>query len=383
MIAFCEPLTLWSPSIGWMEKHNCPVPGEKLLRLIEKGHVRVAGREDWLTKERWRNERATAPDGWEGYEWSDYDNQLLGIYNEDLKKKEKHPEEMRVWAAPKEPGPEYATETLKNPNDPAIAAAKELLSSGVPAAWAERIKPGMTEDDKIYQVLRHSHNHAWGREQARSDLIIYPNTETPWLFLKSVGSAAAPEARRQENEDMERLLAEGIKILGHLRDRGSLPTVDFIDKFVNEGYRDDLVRWLDRACRTYSPLREQNAYECMERTLKNMIIDGLVDKPHGWRSLIPRTLKARSEVAIEAVTAAAFIVLGHADPAALCGLAVSAIWFGRSALEAAGKVPLSGERYSGVQAPFIAETGKKATESRIYKILRDFGIPKPEIIRKE
>jgi hypothetical protein len=375
MIAFCQPITLWSPSIQWMENHGCPITGDKLLEYVKNGYVRVVGRENWLTDKKFRNERVKV---WEGYAWSEYDDRLLTFYNEDLKKK---PEERRVFSAPKEPGPEYATETMKNPNCPEVAAARELLASGVPAAWAERIRPDMSENEKIFEVLRHSHNHAWGRKQADSDLIVYPYTETSWLFMKAVGLPLQSETLQVEAEDRERLLIEGVNIMKALK---TFPEVETLDEFLKKGYRQDLVKWLDKACRTYSPLRGQDANECMRRTLGEMIFhEGLLDKREGWEALIPQTVKGQMKTAIWGVSAIAFVYVGQFDPVAFGGLAIDGLWAGLSALEVAGKIPLSGERYAGPQAPFFAENGENATKSRIYQMMRKLGLPDPKIIRRE
>lgn len=359
-----------------MNDHQSPIDANTLIeKFIKRGHVRVAGREEWLTSKTWREERKKI---WQGYSWSEFDDRILEIYNDDLKEK---PNDRKVFAAAPEPGTEFAQTVMKNPLSPEVTAARELLASGVPAGFAERIKPWMSEDEKIFAVLRDSHNHAAARGQTNSHLIIYPNTQRSWLFMKSFSGSGISEPEPENIDDREKFLESGIKILAEME---TFPTVDILDKFVEKGYRQDMIKWLDKACRTQSPLRGQDPKDCMIKTLGEMIYhEGLLDKREGWEALIPETLREKVETAIEAVSTVMFIYLGQIDPVAFAGLAIDAVFAGRSVLEVAGKIPLSGARYGGIEGPFIAENGAKATNSRIYAMLQKLGLPDPRVKREE
>ena len=373
MIAFCEPITLWSPSFPWMEANGSPIESEKLLNYIEKGHVRVVGRKRWITDTKFRNDY-----DWKFAHWTDYDQRLRELYYKDLDKYGDSSEKRRlrrVVDAPNETGAAYAAEQMKNPDGLPYRAARELLTGDIPKGFAAKRDVGKGEQERIEILLRNSRNHARARIETDSDLIVFPHAQAHWLFMNSEQPSALPKQESTEKrEETEKLLGAGIAIL---KDFKTFPTTEILDEFLKKNYRNDLVDWLDKAGFLYSSVTDIDAQECMKRTIALMINEGLLQEKKGWKGLIPKTRGGRVRTALAFVSAAVFIYAGQLDPLYLSGLALDAIKLGRAPLEMASKIPLSGDRYRGPQALFIGETGKKATLTRVYKVLEHLGLPKP------
>ncbi len=365
MIAFCEPLALWSPSLNWMEHNNCQVEPEELLYYIKTGHVRVFGRENWLTDENYRNNHPWK----EGAPWSGYDQQLLDFYNEDLKKK---PEERRVCAAPNAQGSAYAGKEMANQHSKAVVAAKELIENNrIPGDWGVRIKEKMSLDDKVKEVLRHAHNNVLALKEAQSDLMIFPTSDSiPPLFVSSAGEMPDYKPDEHEREEREQFLNAGIKILYKLQ---TFRNAGILSKFMKSPHRKELVWWFDKACEDNSPLRRQNtplgkhdAEVHMASILHQMIKEGLIDDREGVRAVIPEGLynKAKSAIEIASGIMAAFFVPGGLVYGA-APLAIQLADITKTYLEATSRLPVAAKKYSGIQAPFLAQTGKGARLNQI------------------
>src|SRR5437899_779197 len=109
MISMSLPLTLWAPSMKIASRYsteqtNPPV----LLRLLDLGVVRIAGRDDWINNGPKRRLRAKM---WEGAEWTQEDSAIQRIAAAD---RNLQPENSRrVQEVADEDGYDHADEFLQ------------------------------------------------------------------------------------------------------------------------------------------------------------------------------------------------------------------------------------------------------------------------------
>ena len=110
MIAVSQPLNLWAPTSALLNSQGCQVPPKHFIEYVERGYIRVFGRERWLTSETFRNQHP-----FPGAAWSkDFDGKLKEILEAD---RGKSPQERRVVAAGPEKGLQEAGEIIaENPN---------------------------------------------------------------------------------------------------------------------------------------------------------------------------------------------------------------------------------------------------------------------------
>jgi hypothetical protein len=97
-----------------------------------------------------------------------------------------------------------------------------------------------------------------------------------------------------------------------------------------------------------------------------MIKEGLIDDREGVRAVIPEGLynKAKSAIEIASGIMAAFFVPGGLVYGA-APLAIQLADITKTYLEATSRLPVAAKKYSGIQAPFLAQTGKGARLNQI------------------
>jgi hypothetical protein len=374
MIAFCEPLALWSPSFKWMEYKKCPVSSEELLRYIKTGHVRVFGRKKWLTDEAFRNTHyKNNPDWSKAALWTAYDDDLLKIYDKDLNRKK---EERRVCSVPDAIGSEYADRALKQPNNLAVREAKNLIRRNqVPGDWDRgyRNKPNMPLNKKVHEVLTNSYNNILARKQTQSDLMIFPVDYIPPLFVGASRNLSKYKEGDINTLQLDQFLSECVNILSSLKTFSNEWT---LNRFMNSRHRKELIDWYDRACEPTSPLIKDasllNQKEVNYNTVKalyDMIDKGLINEEEGIMALVPKDPYHATISMVRAITeivAIAVAPLGFA--VAYAPLVVHLIEVGNNYLEVTSRKPVSSARYRGIQAPFIAQTGGGATLMQIKRM---------------
>jgi hypothetical protein len=101
MVATSLPLNLWSPSSSYLKDPSCRLSPDEFVTLIEKGLVRVAGRERWLLDRGWRDRHPFPGAAWDPR----LDGAIRDIALADLQLPEA---QRRVLVAPDEVGLEKA-----------------------------------------------------------------------------------------------------------------------------------------------------------------------------------------------------------------------------------------------------------------------------------
>ncbi len=134
MLAASAPLVLWAPSTSLLQSRDCLVQPMGFLHYVERGDIRVIGRERWLTSSRYRNAHS-----WPGAAWNaEVDDKLAEWAETD---KVKPLSERKVVVAAEEGGPQAAEQRLQeDPN-----AEKETWSALVRADSAGHLPPGVLQ----------------------------------------------------------------------------------------------------------------------------------------------------------------------------------------------------------------------------------------------
>ena len=156
MISLSFPLTLWAPSWNFIEAHaNEQVSASVVCKLVEKGLIRIAGREFWINNRKRRQERAKE---WEGAQWTTYDERIQSIAVED---QDTRPEQARrVQIVADEDGYPRADEFLSNRPEAIESISRLIRNKKIPQGTQERIeREGLTGFQAAREVLRDARNH--------------------------------------------------------------------------------------------------------------------------------------------------------------------------------------------------------------------------------
>ncbi len=177
LLLFTRELSVWSPAHAVLEeafhdKHTNISPSG-FLDLVEQGHIKVCGREEWLTNGDHRRN-----DNWPGAAWiRDFDGRLLKLFEDDYNGAEK-----RVSHQPPERGYKVADQIIEV-NDVKFEIAKELVEKElVPSGTLDRINRNLIKPDNRWrsepelmaarELLRDAVNHEDARSSVRADLTV-------------------------------------------------------------------------------------------------------------------------------------------------------------------------------------------------------------------
>ncbi len=167
-----EPLILWSPSGSQIKSaadDGLSILGpDDLLSLVTKGFVRIHGREEWLTSQAHRESRWEETK-WAHARWSDFDERVREIADEDREKPEG---EKRVRFAEPDVGGGWAEEQVENETE-AAAVVRALVGDrqavrALPPGTREKIEDADDDEVATKVVLRDIHNHAAAFSEARA-----------------------------------------------------------------------------------------------------------------------------------------------------------------------------------------------------------------------
>ncbi|MCX2949301.1 hypothetical protein [Lentzea sp. NEAU-D7] len=250
MIATSSPLVLWAPSSRLLGSPGCRVTEREFVALVERGTVRIIGREWWLTDRARRDAYS-----WEGAAWTpliDDAIKAIAVQDASLPRSAR-----RVVIAEEERGDAWGRAHVAE--NPALAA---LLHETLLAPDAALHFPsGVVEKAKRYSedpigLAEHITRDAYNHDAA----IAGSGTRTPFLLerresrfnelLCSVRDAsdvefpAAVPAAELSRSDLAELTSEVLQVLAHLEDgRGS-----GVAKFVRSDGHQLLARWMRNSC---------------------------------------------------------------------------------------------------------------------------------------
>ncbi len=352
MIATSAPLVLWSPSGQLLESPRCRVTDADFVRYVERGQVRIVGREPWLLDRSFRDAHP-----WPGSRWrTEVDDAVRAIALEDASLPAHR---RRVLISPDEQGPLRAAEHVEL--HPEVV---DTLHAALTGPTASSFPVGVIEHARRFQdspralatdVLRHAYNHldALALSGGEAPFYLSPRESRFHDLLSSLhGDAprAAPAAR--DEVLLTDLTEQVLDLLRRLEAAGGGGLAGFT---LGEGH-ELLARWMARVCAT---VRSGAAAEgVLLRTLQDDFDSGRLR--NDWRDLVrgPEGLLTGGGLGLVAVEAA----VQQVDVFVGLGLATGAIATARGFLQRLGHVAAPYENAS--QWPFLYAFGRRASGKR-------------------
>jgi hypothetical protein len=348
MLFLSDRLTLWAPSATQFreakKRGESMLGPEDILYLVQKKHIQVIGRKDWLTSPAER-ERSK----WRHALWDDdFDDQIaeIALADEELARPDR-----RVVFIDKEDGWDWADKQMESFTQAAATARELLAQRRLPPGFLQKAtrqgRPVKKEDKerfeaaaksahiplaqwmRIRSVLRDARNHEAGFEFAECNLSVEPSEH-----VEAVPSIMGPRAHQ---DDKDYHLPTNAQLWEFLRIAASLSrprNVHQIEKLKERPDRDELVREMTPY------MTNPNAALELKRQLKT-------DRP-GWGSVL-NPFSGRTEVqkGVKAVSyidfANAFFELihGQINPTSSIGLTCAMFGFGIDIAEKVNLLPVS------------------------------------------
>ncbi|HKB50131.1 MAG TPA: hypothetical protein VKC63_01730 [Solirubrobacterales bacterium] len=207
-----KPLILWSPSgsqITSAKAEGVSVLGpDDLLALVRKSFVRIHGREEWLTSQEHR-EVQRKKTRWPHARWSDFDDGLCEIANDD---RAKPANERRVFFSEPDGGGEWAEGQFERDTSAAALVCALVedpeVRAKLPAGTCEKIERAKDVQAATKAVLRDIHNHAAAFSEARA-ISVEPPAFAPLIsqlagdVIEARDPAASPGRRSALEETLE------------------------------------------------------------------------------------------------------------------------------------------------------------------------------------
>ncbi|MDX8053958.1 hypothetical protein SK571_31705 [Lentzea sp. BCCO 10_0798] len=249
MIATSSPLVLWAPSSRLVSSPDCRVTEREFVALVERGTVRIIGREWWLTGRAGRNGHP-----WEGAAWTpliDDAVKAIALQDASLPRNER-----RVVIAEEEQGDTWARAHVAE--NPGLAA---LLHETLLAPDANLHFPvGVVETARRHsedpiglaeRITRDAYNHdaAIARSGTRTPFLLDRRDSRFNELLRSVRDASDvqfPNAGSPElsHSDLAELTSEVLVVLGHLENGRN----NSVGKFVRGEGHQLLAPWMRYSC---------------------------------------------------------------------------------------------------------------------------------------
>jgi hypothetical protein len=369
MIAVSQPLNLWAPTSTLLRSGNCQVSPKEFLEYVERGHIRVFGREWWLTSKAKRDEFEYQDAAWN----ENFDGKLLGILIED---DGKPLQERRVVIAQAENGKTRAQQLVdENPdhigywNDP--ANRKKIPAGTLEAAW--RTAKG---DPEVFAraVLRDAWNHGEASRHAGADvrfLLTLKDRQFLDVLMKSANmhegganqadpalARATARARRTVpptvSDKLSRQLLDLLSILDDSAPGRGRP--GSLHKFLGGKKHRALVAWLSSMC-------EQYKYHNTKVLDKAVINELLADLSRAeFRTPLRELASDPAGRFVGAIgLAIAIITADPAGPLTIGGIFAAAYPVTVGLSRATGITPPS---FSGPQWPFLYTYGSRARQKQ-------------------
>ncbi|WP_448625827.1 hypothetical protein [Geodermatophilus sp. URMC 64] len=360
MIAVSSPLVLWAPSSAFLAQPSCRVPPHDFLDYVDRGLIKVIGREHWLLG---REQRRDA--SWVGASWDDYLDKALrtmAVGDQFCPVSER-----RVIIAEPEGGKEFAERELEE-----NGRLVELITAMVTDAERRaEIPVGVLEaadkltgrpDTLAFQVLRDAYNHvnAVAEAQSQAPFLLQPR-ESRFVTLMAeltqdrLGSAIprTPSiGRTLSDAELAEFTREILRLLEHLDAARRTSLRDFMD---GEGHRQ-LAGWVGEIFAELVAVGATDVRGAVLRRVQHDFDKGeLQDGP-------PGALRRALEVAGRASFVGGVgevLATGQLSALGALGLLVGLFQeVGAPIAERLGFVPAS---YTGEQWPFLYTFGKPAS----------------------
>lgn len=359
MIATSSPLVLWAPSSKFISSPGCRLTEREFVTLVERGTVRIVGREWWLTD---RASRDAHP--WDGASWTPViDDAVKAIAVQDASLPE---HARRVVIADDERGEAWALSHVAR--NPALAT---LIYEALRAPDATLHFPaGVVETAARYSddpaglarcVVRDAYNH--------DAAIAQSGTRTPFLLarretrfnelLESVREASdirfptVRSAAELSRSDLAELTSEVLEVLSHLENgRGNS-----VGKFVRSGGHQLLATWMRHSCesigRTSATSLRGEVIARLRREFESSRLE------NSWREVFGTSVSYVGSTGTAAGVAEA--VVSELTVYGAVGLAAGGYSIGNSLAQRLGFAAVP---YSGPQWAFLYAFGRRASGRR-------------------
>ncbi|MGW6446399.1 hypothetical protein [Lentzea sp. NPDC055074] len=363
MIATSSPLVLWAPSSRLISSKDCRVSEREFVSLVERGTVRIIGREPWLTDREARNSHH-----WEGAAWTPLiDDAIRAIALEDANLARNS---RRVIIAEEERGITWAPAYVAE--NPGLAALlhETLLAPDAALHFpvgviAEATRHAEDPVDLAVHITRHAYNHDAAIAQAGS--------RTPFLLerresrfnelLRSVRDASDVEfpavapAAALSPSDLAELTSEVLTVLTHL-ENGSATGVE---RFVKSGGHQLLATWMRNSCesigRTSATSVRGEVIARLQQEFESNRLENSWPQTFGTPDSLIGSIGTSAGIT-EAV-ASELTIYGAV------GLAAGAYAIGKSLAQRLGHVAVP---YTGPQWAFLYAFGRRASGRRHAKL---------------
>ncbi|MET9226391.1 hypothetical protein [Lentzea sp. NPDC003310] len=359
MIATSSPLVLWAPSSRLLGSPECRVTEREFVSLVERGTVRIIGREWWLTDRASRDGHS-----WEGAAWTppvDDAIRAMALQDAGLPRNSR-----RVLIAEDERGDTWGRAYVAQ--NPALAALLRdtLLAPNAthhfPVGVVEKAQR-LSEDpvELAEQITRDAYNHDAAIAQAGS--------RTPFLLerresrfnelLRSVRDASDVEfpapvpAAALSPSDMAELTSEVLKVLAHLENGSTTGVAKFVK---GDGHRL-LATWMRNSCESIGRTSATSVRGEVIARLQQEFESNRLE--NSW----PRTFGTPDSMIGSIGTSAGVTeaVVSELTVYGAVGLAAGAYAIGKSLAQRLGYVAVP---YAGPQWPFLYAFGRRASGRR-------------------
>lgn len=378
MIAISQPLNLWAPTSALLESPDCQVPPKHFLDYVESGHIRVFGREEWLTSETFRDSHP-----FHGAAWNKkFDGKLRKI----LKADEGKPRMVqRVVAAEPEKGMEQAEELLaENPD--------QINYWNVPANQ-KKVPPGTLEAARRFakgdptrfaqSILRDAWNHGQASRDAEADvrfLLTLRDRQFLDVLLEAASGAGHDESGNQDKSvpvhktatsrlpvprtisiKLAEQLLDLLDILDTSAPRRGRP--GSLNKFLGGKGHKAVVSWLNSMCEQY----KFHNTRVLDKAVINELQAGLSQAEFG--SPLRDLVTGPGAASAGAIGLTCAIISSVVDPANL--VTIGGI-YGAAYPALAGlsrTIGLTPPSFNGPQWPFLYTYGTRARQRQFEHLL--------------
>lgn len=365
MLLMAEPLTLWSPSSMLLRRSRIPV--DDLLALIGEGHIRVIGRERWLTSRAFRDKH-----DYQYARWTPrIDDEIKRLCETDARDRHGRP---IVLVVPPEDGYTWAQAQMNR--DRSVVAkwherferTPQVLPQGTRDAIDRNLakrKIARSEAAIVAKtILRDGRNHGQAFAMSNSEIAVQlsrVDIKFTQLLADEAGTLSIAGPRRGEQTPLAatagELVLQTIELLRRLDDytdrRPDLRT------FLASDARNELIRWI----RTMTNDVKMHRRDDIDGRVLRQLVDELsrgtfhANVRDTWR-------RARTESALglaEVVTSIVDAAIYGTSPLGVVGFGMKTFSATRGGLRRFGYIPAD---FTGPQWPFLYAHRKRATARR-------------------
>jgi hypothetical protein len=356
MLAFSAPLNLWAPS-SVLVRNASHVEPKRFVGYVEKGLIRIHGREDWLTSQEFRDRQL-----WPNAAWDrEIDDALDAIRRDDQHEPQ---QARRVVVAPPEEGKGLAIEYLER--FPAqIDRWNRIFNSStapfkLPIGTREKADRQRAKGPLAVAIaiLRDAYNHGHAIRSCGAEAPLFLSSADR-QFLKLLEDSWAPRTFGMKPTQQPSLSAElggqMVEVLRHLDYRGK----QNLDRFLKGRGHRLLVSWLSDICKRYRYANPRTVDGLVIMELSAQLAGATFTRP--LQNVLAQPIISTAGLVGLVLTATAF-VQEPTNAIATTGMAVSIVQVAGGVAKQFGIAPSS---YDGPQWPFLYAYRRRAQPRQV------------------